>query len=191
MKKSALLILAAIFVIGIQSCSTDEHEEISPENLTITKAESSNNKIGTFQCREYVYVYFGNMSSTERNNFLKNAEVEWFDGDQIFTVPSSCPDIEIWHVPCDRIASGGPKNTEDDDEAIHAEGSMVTTQDGGSTTSNRLTRNPVYLETTADYSACVDIHEVDDNNGPIIIPDGDDDDNNPDNNPGLPIRNIR
>ena len=190
MKKSALLILAAIFVIGIQSCSTDLQEEISPENLTITKLGSGNNRINTVVCTELVYVYFGNMPSSERNDFRKIAEEEWLQGDSIFLIPSICPDIEIWEVPCGSI-SNIAKNDEDreNSEAIDAEGSIVTQSDGGSGTSNLLTHSPVYRENgNFNYTTCLDI--VDDNT-PIIITDGDEDDVDPDNNPGLPIRNIR
>ncbi len=186
MKKSALFILAAIFVIGIQSCSTDLQEEISPENLTITKQESQINKNSILQCTEYVYIYFGDMSADRRNRFYDLAEQHWFGIGNINIVPSSCPEVEIWNVPCFVIPR--PKKDERD-KAVDAEESM-TLGEGGSTIPSFISW--VYREgVPVDYSSCIDIQEEDDNNPDVIIgPDGDDD-NNPDNNPGLPIRIIR
>ncbi len=193
MKKSALLILAAIFVIGIQSCSTDLQEEISPENLD--PIEDSLQKNGTLTlpgCTKTLYIDYGNLDSYERKEFASLAKEKWFDN-KVIVETTRCHSIEIWRVPCDDPNRFGSKKDEKD-KVVDAEESL-TLGEGGAPPPPDVTNTPRYKpESASVYNICItgieDIIEDDDNvgdNPPAPTPD----DDNPHNTPGLPVRNIR
>ena len=186
MKKSALFILAAIFVIGIQSCTTDEQEEISPENFTTEKniLQKLGNP-GLSDCFKTIFIDYGNLSPKHRDDFKRLASYQWYD-DKVFIQPTHCHSVEAWIVPCDLLKTYTAKNDEEKDIVIDAEESL-TIGEGGAPPPPFIT-SPTYIpESVFDYNSCLTgINDNTDNNNPIII-----DDDDPDNNPGLPIRNIR
>ncbi len=192
MKKSALLILAAIFVIGIQSCTIDEQEEITPQDFSITKDTLEKN--GLPFCYKTIYIDYGNMSNIHRGSFTDAAQRRWFDNRAMIQA-TFCPSIEIWRIPCDNPFFA-PKNDEEEEIVIDAEESL-TLGEGGAPPPPSVTRTPRYMENSLfHYQICItgiedpvidDNPEDDNQNPPTPSPD---DDNHQDT-PGLPIRNIR
>ena len=196
MKKSALLILAAIFVIGIQSCSTDLQEEISPENFSTTKdIIEKNNFPGFSDCFKTIYIDYGNMGLGNRADFKELAAEKWFDYNVLIKI-TNCPSVEAWTVPCELIDQyrNSTRNDEEKEIVIDAEESL-TLGEGGAPPPPSVTGHPRYKpDSSFNYNICVtgieDIIEDDDNvgdNPPAPTPD----DDNPHNTLGLPVRNIR
>ena len=195
MKKSALFILAAIFVIGIQSCSTDDQKEISPENLITTKDVLEKNSLPGFSdCFKTIYIDYGNMLGN-RDDFRKLAAARWFEN-RVLIKPTHCHSVEAWTVPCELIDRYrySAKNDEEKEIVIDAEESL-TLGEGGAPPPPNVTSSPRYKpDSPFNYNICVtgieDIIEDDDDTGDHpAVPTTDDD--NPHNTPGLPIRNIR
>ncbi len=196
MKKSALLILAAIFVIGIQSCTIDEQEEIAPQDFSITKGSlEKNNSLILTGCFKTIYIDYGNLDNRNRGEFRDLAAYRWFNN-QVIIETTLCPSIEIWKVPCGSLSRYSAKNDEEEEIVIDAEESL-TLGEGGAPPPPSVTRTPRYLENRLfPYHACItgiedpiDDNTEDDNQNPPIITSPDDD--NPHNTPGLPIINIR
>ncbi len=183
MKKTALLCIAAILVIGIQSCSIEEQEEIAPQNLSTTKKVL--NKGFTHPlllCKKTIYVNFGTLSFTARAKFREDAKRRWFNS--IIVQESSCPSVEIWLVPCERIyyGDGVPKNDEEEEIVIDAEESM-TLSEGGAAHPPYTGRPPVYEPNSSFiYTICTTVPETIDPN-----PDNDDDGDTGDT-VGIPVQ---
>ncbi|WP_109300520.1 hypothetical protein [Aquimarina sp. AU474] len=180
MKKSALLILAAIFVIGIQSCSIDKQEEIAPQDFSITK-EDSLDKNGFPLCFKTVYMFYGNMSPINRRTFKRLAKDTWYSNQTVTIVESLCPNVEIWTISCSN-RTGYAKSEGEDPETVEVEDSLILGS-GDAPPAPFLTNTPRYVEGGFNFNACVTGIE----DPIIIIPD----DDNPHNTPGSPIRNIK
>ncbi|WP_109300522.1 hypothetical protein [Aquimarina sp. AU474] len=181
MKKTALLCIAAIMLIGIQSCSIEEQEEIAPKNFstpqeTLTKSFAP----PSLTCEKRIYVYFGNMSTKRRLLFREKARRKWYSS--ITLEESLCPLTEIWLVPCDAIFN--PKSDGEESKTINAEASEALGDEDG-TQENTASRPPVYLPSNfINVRVCTINPEIIDPN-----PDNDnDDDGDTGDTIGIPIQ---
>ncbi|GAA4274434.1 hypothetical protein U6A24_15795 [Aquimarina gracilis] len=112
MKKLALLILATIFVIGIQGCSTNEEETTSTqqENSIPDYVFSADYLLGNKNlpprpqnknlCFERIFVVFpSNSTDLDNLDYLERARRSMFSEILAATIPY-CDDVYEWYVPC-------------------------------------------------------------------------------------------
>ncbi|AXT50794.1 hypothetical protein D1818_08105 [Aquimarina sp. BL5] len=149
MKKITLLLVAAVFAIGIQSCSTDEigiEEEALQENPEM----KFNNMIEgpTSYCDLFV-MYPSTMSSYDRDVF-RFQHINTTESFGNFTyVTTECSDIEIWNVDCSKIPTQYNGNSVEGSTAVYQgknpEDSAVDDDDNSPIDSSNPS-NYIYLE---------------------------------------------
>lgn len=118
MKKITLLLVAAVFAIGIQSCSTDDKPEqigdVIPENAlnsnelfgkqnSLSKALGSGNIDAT--CFTKIYVVFPkNSTAQDRMDYLEFSQGKKGTYSIIFaSTVAYCAGIYEWYVPCNEL----------------------------------------------------------------------------------------
>ncbi|WP_299244993.1 hypothetical protein [uncultured Aquimarina sp.] len=164
MKKITLLLVAAVFAIGIQSCSTDEIgiEEETKQELSSKKLTSNNLLEGpTSYCPIFV-VFTDAISPSERDQirFLHKISEVGF-GDFTYTT-TECYNVEIWNVDCSKILL--PYNT--DYQSVENTTAIYTARtnsdanaedDEDSPIDSLNSSNYIYLE--GNVTDCVDVLE--------------------------------
>jgi len=110
MKKITLLLIAAIFAVGIQGCSTDDKttnvgDEI-PENAIKMTRNSEQKALNGFSCFKKIYVIYqsSNLGSFEEVNmdYVQSSLKTTYS--TVFSIKNpSCPDIYEWYVPCSEL----------------------------------------------------------------------------------------
>jgi len=113
MKKITLLLVATVFVIGIQSCSTEDNvfeEETQglPENVVsadeLLGRELDGAKFG--QTIRYVkaYVVYGeSLEYSDRIGVLEYFRDHVFSEVFALTIDNGCQDVDTWYVPCHEV----------------------------------------------------------------------------------------
>ncbi|GAA0733131.1 hypothetical protein GCM10009430_47030 [Aquimarina litoralis] len=117
MRKIALLLVAAVFVIGIQSCSTEEigiEEETNQELLDLQKRGSLG---GTFSVRPLYVYYPANFTAQDRLNFKDSLEKMVFGSILAYT-NHDCPNVDIWYVSGDILIEKPGKSILEADKGI-------------------------------------------------------------------------
>ncbi|WP_343914695.1 hypothetical protein [Aquimarina litoralis] len=99
MKKVLLLIVAAVFVIGIQSCSTEEN--ILEDQLEQTVTENDAKFPGGNFCAFFVR-FPADWTQQDREDFHAYATQEWFTH-ILRLYDQDCYNVEEWRVPCDQL----------------------------------------------------------------------------------------
>ncbi|WP_152538323.1 hypothetical protein [Aquimarina megaterium] len=137
MKKIALLCLAVVFVIGIQSCSKDELPLEKQEDVIIDKLTTGGPEIEF--CSNKIYVRYGvSRSNNYKREFASIGRKHWFR--YVLVAETDCPSIDIWYIPCDQAPSP-PKN---ENEAVLDAESSATIGEGGAPPPPDISENPVY-----------------------------------------------
>ncbi|MGY3795060.1 hypothetical protein [Aquimarina sp. 433] len=96
MKKITLLLVAAVFAIGIQSCSTEEEvlleEKVNPK-------EQQKSLIGLPKLSQnYMYVFFSESISEDKRLELKNLLRKRVYSTLLTYLDKSCSEMETWDV---------------------------------------------------------------------------------------------
>ncbi|WP_131248841.1 hypothetical protein [Aquimarina atlantica] len=146
MKKIALLCLAVVFVIGIQSCSKDELPLEKQEDIITNKLSTIGP--GIEFCSKKIYVRYDTFRShSYKQKIAGIARKHWFR--YVLTAETSCPYVDIWYIPCDQAPSP-PKN---ENEAVLDAESSATIGEGGAPPPPDISENPVYdNDDTTNYN---------------------------------------
>ncbi|WP_299314140.1 hypothetical protein [uncultured Aquimarina sp.] len=135
MKKITLLLVAAVFAIGIQSCSTDEigiEEETLQENPAMKRSDIISNGL----CPDCIIVLFPNQTPENQRNKFRNLMKSIIFESILIDHTKSCGIKETWIVvlkdgmTLNDIVTGGLKlsggeelvvtaNKQDDDDPDH------------------------------------------------------------------------
>ncbi|WP_027392305.1 hypothetical protein [Aquimarina latercula] len=127
MKKITLLLVAAVFVIGIQSCSTEETSIIEEEvQQTLEENDSKFNWVP--HCNFFVR-YPVDWTQEDRDDFHIWARENWFSSILVL-FEDGCYAVDEWRVPCSELekvtktdiasanATDAGTKTENDDEGV-------------------------------------------------------------------------
>jgi len=108
MKKIVLLLVAAVFVIGMQSCSTDDKTNFAgdqiPENAIKMTRNGEQKGLGTISpCFKKIFVVYRSGSNDQDNLDYVSTSLK-FKYSTIWSVNTPyCTNIYEWYVPCDEL----------------------------------------------------------------------------------------
>ncbi|WP_299257127.1 hypothetical protein [uncultured Aquimarina sp.] len=134
MKKITLLVVTAVFAIGIQSCSTDEIgiEEVTLQELLSKKLTSNNSLEGpTSYCK--IFAVFPSTTSSNERDVIRFQHMNSTESFGFFTFKATeCQFIEIWRVDCSKIPREYGDGTVEGSTIVYntRNGSDVDTEDG-------------------------------------------------------------
>ena len=126
MKKITLLLVAAVFAIGIQSCSTEE--TVLEEEVQINQIENVE-KIPFLEGCNFFVRYPRHWTPEDREDFITYATENIFSSVFVF-YEDDCYEVDEWRVPCDELykiirtdvrtvnATDAQEKTENDDNGI-------------------------------------------------------------------------
>ena len=154
MKKIALVV-AAILVIRIQGCSTDDLSNL--ENNKQEKEVNTDLQKNFPSCIERIYVVF----PEDADEIYRSEYLQWAQ-DNVFsfimhTVDPVCDNIYIWGVPCDEVFQMkhlNEKTDDSDDTVLVAERDPETSDDD--VTCNCVNLDLYYID---QNSECTDLYE--------------------------------
>ncbi|WP_299439697.1 hypothetical protein [uncultured Aquimarina sp.] len=146
MKKIALLLVAAVFVIGMQSCSTEEN--VLEEEVQQTQEENLSKFNFTPHCNFFVR-YPVDWTQQDRDDFHTWARENMFSSILVL-FEDGCYEVDEWRVPCNELYGIIIKNDKENN-ATDAVAEMDDDDDDGfPTIKYSLIAKNGYYETCAD-----------------------------------------
>ncbi|MFD2561662.1 hypothetical protein [Aquimarina rubra] len=141
MKKITLLLVAAVFAIGIQSCSTEEN--VLEREVQQTQEENASKFNFTPHCNFFVR-YPADWTQQDRDDFHTWARENMFSSILVL-FEDDCYEVDEWRVPCNELET--VMKTDITDNATDAEARMEENEDGVPTIRYSLRAKSGHYET--------------------------------------------
>ncbi|WP_405207728.1 hypothetical protein [Aquimarina sp. LLG6339-5] len=157
MKKITLLLVAAVFAIGIQSCSTEEEVFIEesalikkantiPENAIHFGAKSFNKGPEPPKYKRIFVRYLVGTSYQYRLNFTNTQGPQIFD-DFYVVMNNGCDYVDEWYVRCDTCGGIGTEG----EKTTVVNNNNLSSEDGEDTSNDDL------IDNSDLYQSCFDV----------------------------------